>query len=312
MAISPIKGARLELNASRPTFDAPGPLDPLGLRSDSADGSEVRMLASMGRFSLEAWSGGRGAPSAALGGERDGFTALASAHRAARASATYGALTFSGEVGGGSTYARYAMPDLTPSAYALASVSGRRGAFSGTISYGALEEPEGPLGSLLTHTTGLAMPAKTTFGSGRLTWAGERLQLTAEGGLGRTQATGVWLALAPGAFSTTWRLALSTVCSRPGCATLTAEVAQPVRLERGRFTAQLADVPAGYSDPLSFSTRSFSAAPDGREIDIRFGLARHLGPFGRVQLQGVGLLQEQNRASAPLNLGLLANWSTPF
>lgn len=312
VAFSPARGTRFELTASRPSFEPPGPPDRLGLRPDSMDAVEARVRVSAGRLSFEAYSGGKGAPSAVMSAGRDSFTALASARQAVRAGVDVAGLTFSGEMGGGTTYARYGVPDLKPSSYALASVSGRRGRFAGAVSYGSLEEPEGPFGSLLPHTSGLAMPARTSFGSARVGWTGERVALTAEGGLGRTRADGVWLSLNPGALSSTWRLSATTICARPGCAVVTAELAQPVRLEQGSFLARLADVPTGYYDPLSFSTRTFSAAPDGRELDLKLGLARDLGQLGRVQLLGVGILQEQNRAAAPLNLGLLAHWSAPF
>jgi len=74
----------------------------------------------------------------------------------------------------------------------------------------------------------------------------------------------------------------------------------------------LPDVPTGYFDPLTFSTRSFSAAPSGRQLDLRLSVFRTLKGVGDVQLQAVSIKDENNIAGAPMNYGLIGSWRTRF
>ena len=88
-------------------------------------------------------------------------------------------------------------------------------------------------------------------------------------------------------------LAAAADCGLIGwsCAQLTFEVSQPLRIEAGRFTTTLADAPLSYEDPLTYSTRRFSASPDGREIDLRLGLEKALSGERRLTFRGGVALQ---------------------
>ncbi len=139
--------------------------------------------------------------------------------------------------------------------------------------------------------------------------------LSAEGGLGRTSAAGAFLSLSEPAVSSAWRVTVLTTGCAPaagGCASFHLQLEQPVRIERGAFSATLADAPASYGDPLTFSRRSFSAAPSGRELDLRLGADLTWGEAGQMQLQLVGMRQPNNIAEAPLGLGVAANWRARF
>ncbi len=85
-----------------------------------------------------------------------------------------------------------------------------------------------------------------------------------------------------------------------------------MKVEQGQFSALLPDVPEAYGDPLYFSRRSFSAAPGGRELDLRLGMDRTWSDFGLLQLQLVTARDAGNYAAQPLSLGVLANWRTRF
>ena len=74
----------------------------------------------------------------------------------------------------------------------------------------------------------------------------------------------------------------------------------------------LPDVPAAYGDPLYYSRRTFSAAPSGREIDLRLGMDRSWSGLGLFQLQLVTAKDQGNYAGQPVSLGVLANWRTTF
>ncbi len=85
-----------------------------------------------------------------------------------------------------------------------------------------------------------------------------------------------------------------------------------MRVEKGQFWALLPDVPEAYDDPLNFSRRSFSAAPDGRELDLRLGVDHSWADLGFLQLQLVTARDAGNYSGQPLSLGVLANWRTRF
>lgn len=131
--------------------------------------------------------------------------------------------------------------------------------------------------------------------------------------MGRMDARGGLLAL-DGAVSGAWRLAAAADCGLMGwsCAQLTFEVSQPLRIEAGRFTTTLADAPLSYEDPLTYSTRRFSASPDGREIDLRLGLEKALGGERRLTVRGGVALQPGHDASADPELNLSATYRARF
>ena len=70
--------------------------------------------------------------------------------------------------------------------------------------------------------------------------------------------------------------------------------------------AVLADVPLAYDDPLTFSTRRFSASPNGREIDLSLGLERAFGPWRSLVVRTSLALQPGHQADAEPEVGALA------
>jgi len=206
------------------------------------------------------------------------------------------------------------LTELTASSYASATATLRlgRAILSGTA--GAVDEPLGPLGAFVTPGATLESPARTRYGAAALDLAiSPRLALRAEAAMGRSRADGAVLDLTD-AVSSSWRLAASLDCAGFGwaCDQASVEIAQPLRIERGRFQAYLADAPLAYDDPDSFSTRRFSAAPVGREIDLRISLQRSLEQGGQLVLRSGVALQPGHRADAPPELGVSALWRRRF
>jgi len=95
------------------------------------------------------------------------------------------------------------------------------------------------------------------------------------------------------------------------CDGLTVSISQPLRIEAGEVTATLADIPLDYSDPITFSRRSLSLAPSGREIDLSLGVHRALGP-GSLRLRASALMTPGHQAGAPVAYGLWAAFHTRF
>ena len=216
---------------------------------------------------------------------------------------------FTYEAGAGERRQLLGVPSQDPSRYQAASFSRARGDVFTRISLGTLSEPAGPLGSLLpAGTVGLSLPASTTFASTHLDWRAMRfLVLSADGSLGETRAAGL-VGLDGPVWSSTWRLGARTLCESPGCVGFAASLEQPVRIEAGRFTTTLADVPDDYFAPLTFSTRRFSATPSGRELDLRLSTSMDTARAGFFTLQAVAMHDEGQIAGAPLNLGLIGAW----
>ncbi|HZC15940.1 MAG TPA: hypothetical protein VE309_04190 [Caulobacteraceae bacterium] len=50
----------------------------------------------------------------------------------------------------------------------------------------------------------------------------------------------------------------------------------------------------------------------GREVDMRFGVARAWARAGELDPRALGSLDENNVRGAPPNLGLLASWRSRF
>ena len=82
-------------------------------------------------------------------------------------------------------------------------------------------------------------------------------------------------------------------------------------MESGVFETWLADVPAHYLDPITYSRRQFSAASQGREIDLDLAVARKLGP-GEARLSTGLVSQENNEKGAPLDLLVGGRWDARF
>ena len=89
-------------------------------------------------------------------------------------------------------------------------------------------------------------------------------------------------------------------------------VSQPLRIERGTFSAWLADVPLDYFDPLTYSRRSFSAAPSGRQIDFILGGERRLWDGSSLSLQAVASREPRHVAEAEPEFALIGGWRRRF
>ncbi len=269
-----------------------------------------------GAFSFQAWQGQNGvAPAPGLAAASDAFASLSRADHVMRAAFDLRGVTFAAEMGSGSRQWFLTETQLQPSSYALTSVGIARNRWSASLSAGRLTEPEGPLGSILPGDTAFSMPAVTNFGTLHADFAASRrLVLSAEASLGRTQVQNAFLTETAPLISSSWRLTARTQCGGgvDDCLHFELDVSQPVRIESGTFGAWLADVPTDYNDPLVFSHRSFSAAPTGRELDLRFGVDRSLPGLGMFQLQAITARDAGNYQGQPLDLGLLANWRTRF
>lgn len=313
MTLSP--GAHLDLTTSVAPVDEP---TRDGLFAPGFSGqtrADINLTVTAGRFGLTAWNGQGGLPASAdLAASDDPFAALAGSNHAIKAGYRLGAVSISGETGGGGPYSYLGYSNLKPSQYVLAGVTWVRGPVSATVDFGRLTEPQGPLGSFLPARAGFGLQASTQFLTGRVDWAlNEKLGVSAVAGVGRTTAPGGVLELRQ-ATSSTWSLVLTSRCARErsGCLRWSARVDQPIRIEQGLFTAALAQTPQHYGDPLIFSTRSFSAAPSRRQVNLSLGLGKSFGAAGDLDLRAVEILNDNNQAAAPLDLGVLATWASKF
>jgi len=184
-----------------------------------------------------------------------------------------------------------------------------------TFSAGQLIEPEGPLGSFLPRGSVDALPAATAFSTARLDWtAADWLVVSAQGGVGRTRASGGFLDLSQPAVSSQWALSARTLCPAltPGCLRFDVSLGQPTRVEGGTFSAVLGEVPTLDSQIIQFTQRQFSATPSGREYDMSFGVTRDFSHLGELELKALGIMDENNQRDIPPNLGLLASWHSHF
>jgi hypothetical protein len=255
------------------------------------------------------------------GAPADAFTSLAQAGQAMRAGVALGRWTFSAESGSGivdpvSRLDLLADPAASraPSRYDRAVASFTGDDWRASIGAGALSEPAGPLGSMAPASSSLSMPAESRFTSVSALWRGvPGLALTADAAFGRTDASGSLMTLA-GAATSSWSVAADISCAQLGlgaCSGVTLSVSQPLRIEAGEVTTMLADVPLDYSDPITFSRRTLSLAPSGREIDLGLGVHRPFGP-GTLRLQASALLSPGHRADAQVAYGLSAAFRTRF
>jgi hypothetical protein len=132
--------------------------------------------------------------------------------------------------------------------------------------------------------------------------------------LGRTSLQGAFLRTADPAWTSSWRMSLDADCRSLGliCTDAHLSLSQPLRIEQGDFTAILPDAPQNIDDPLTFSVRRFSAAPSGREVDLRLSTDRNFGRWGLVSLQGVAARQPGNVEAARDAFGMLLGWRTEF
>ncbi len=312
--IVPTAGVTLNLSASRGDFAEPNPVQGLGFQATQEAPSDMRFALRAGALSLQAWRGQGGvAPAPSLVASHDAFAGLAHADHAVQAGYEIGSVTFGGEIGGGSRYTLYGLANLEPSHYALATAAFHLGAVATQLSYGSLSEPQGPLGSFLPGVSSFGMPAATRFVSLRGDWAATRgWMLSAEGSLGSTKAQSGMVGFDGAVLSSTWRITARGRCLSADCFSPLIQIDQPVRIERGKFVANLADVPLNYDDPLQFSVRKFSADPSGRQVNVRLGFDRSWRGVGALEFEGVAVMDEANDANARLNMGLIASWRSSF
>lgn len=306
--------SRFSIQAQQPVFaDAAMPermLDLTGLRQPSS----VTATADIGRFSLTAWrgEGGAQAPDA---GRRDAFRALAAPDQVMQAAwRPGGGLTFSAEQGRSERTDVLALREVEASGYLATTLSLERGPMVASLTAGAVDEPLGPLGSDIARTSVFRLPAETRFGAMALvTRTSEGLTVRADAAFGRT-SVGQGLLETAGAVSSQWRIGAYGDCRLVGlsCGNFAMEIEQPLRVEGGRFTALLADVPADWRDPTTFSTRRFSASPSGREIDLRLTMDRDFGAWGLWRLRTVAAFQDGHREDVGLSLGGAVDWRLTF
>ena len=277
-----------------------------------ADPAYARLAASAGPLTLMAWSG-QGGVQPDLGEPRDAFQSIADPNQVEAARVTLGRVALSGEVGTSTRLPPFASIQQTGSSYARVAANFEGPGYAAHVAVGDLNEPFGPLGSTLTGA--FASPAKTRF----LTIGGAKTvgssTFYGEASLGRTAFSSTLLKTSS-ALDSSWRMGFSDAGPCVGfwrlCSNVGLELDQPLRFESGDATALLADVPAHYFDPWTFSERRIGLAPSGRELDLRLYADRTLGPYGSVRLEATAASQEGNVAGAPPGLGLLATWRVGF
>ncbi|WP_374388895.1 S8 family peptidase [Brevundimonas sp.] len=309
-------GGRLNLIASLPQA-TPEPIAPrYDLTRQPWLGDEPRQEAmvafEMGRLGFSAWQGRGGAASPFESGAGDDFAALAQADHAVRGVVRLGSLAFSAENGGGDRRMPLRQVEEDASTYTRASLAWRGHEGGLAFSVGQLDERLGPLGAFMPSSSDFAMPAQTTFyalgGDWRLSrWA----RLIGEGGLASTDMDGRFLTMDRAAISSNWRIGILGDC-RALCDQLSFTVSQPLRVERGVFSAYLADVPVDYFDPLTFSRRTFSATPSGRQIDFTLGARRRLADGSTLTVTGVASRESRHVANAAPAVALIGAWRRTF
>ncbi|MCA0366537.1 MAG: S8 family serine peptidase [Proteobacteria bacterium] len=309
-------GGRLNLIAAQPAA-SPEPVAPrYDLLNAPWMGDEPRQEAMLnletGRLSFSAWQGKGGAVSPFDGVAGDGFAALAQADHAVRGALRFGALSLSAESGGGDRRMPLSRVEQDASIYSRATL-GWRGAKGGlSFSAGALTERLGPLGTYMPGGSDFALPSQTRFYALGGDWAlRPNLRLIGEAGLGATRVEGRFLSMDRSAISSNWRLGLLTGCSAL-CDSFSLTLSQPLRIERGTFAAWLADVPVDYFDPLTYSRRTFSATPSGRQLDLILGSERRLWDGSSLTLQAVASREPSHVADALPAYALIGAWRRQF
>ncbi|MEI9889460.1 MAG: hypothetical protein WDN45_01450 [Caulobacteraceae bacterium] len=148
-----------------------------------------------------------------------------------------------------------------------------------------------------------------------MSWAvAPGVDFNGQASLGRTQLQGGFLQTAGPATSSAWRMSLDGNCKVFGlaCTAVHLSLSQPLRIERGEFSAVLPDAPQSADDPLTFSERRFDAAPTGREVDLRLTGRARLGALGRGEPAGVVSREPGNIEAAPPAAGVAFGWRTQF
>ncbi|WP_332678270.1 S8 family peptidase [Brevundimonas sp.] len=271
---------------------------------------------SAGRGAVAFWQGRNGARSPFELGAGDNFAALAQVDRAWLGAVKMGAVTLTADAGVGDRAMPFQAREEDVSSYARFAADWRTSPGSRLrFAVGGLDEKMGPLGSYAPLDSGFALPSTTTFGSVGGEFAlRSNLFLNAEIGWARTDLAGRFLSLSETAVSSSWALGLTTFCKQLGfaCETLNWSISQPLRTESGVFSAYLADSPAGYFDDLTFSERTFSATPSGRQIDMSLGSVHRLGDGSALSLRGMVTRDDQNVRAAPTTFTLMGSWGRTF
>ncbi|MFN3352871.1 MAG: S8 family peptidase [Brevundimonas sp.] len=313
-------GARLSLTATAPApVEAPSfPRDtPFSARWLGAEPrSDALAVIEAGRLAFAAWRGEGGARAPFRSGAGDGFTALAQANHALRGGMDLGRLTLTAEPGGGDRASPFRRPEEDAATYSRFGAAFRMDeGLTLNLSGGRLDERLGPLGSYFPARSDLALPSTTGFAAAGVSLdLSEGFSLDGEFGASRTEIREGLLRLSDPAVGSTWRVGLNGPCWAGlfGCSGLRLELHQPLRIERGTFEVELADVPLEYFDPTTFSVRRLSAAPDGRELNLSLITTHRTGADSALQLQAMVIRDEGHRRSAEPAFALLGSWRRGF
>lgn len=313
-------GSRLSLTTSAAVQDSPWDLaESTNLITpwlDERRREDMTVEFSAGRGTVAYWQGRNGARSPFELGAGDNFASLAQVDRAWLGAVKVGAVTLTADTGIGDRAMPFQAREQDVSSYARFAADWQASPTSRLrIAVGGLDEKMGPLGSYAPLDSGFALPSTTTFGSvGGQFALRSNLFLNAEMGWARTDLTGRFLSLSETAISSTWALGLTTFCKQLGfgCESLTWSISQPLRTESGVFSAWLPDSPAHYFDALTFSERTFSATPGGRQIDMSLGSVHRLGDGSALSLRGMVTRDDQNVRASPTTFTLMGSWGKTF
>ena len=283
---------------------------------DDGRREDVMLEFSTGRGAFAHWQGRNGARSPFELGAGDNFASLAQVDRAWLGAVRLGGLTLSADTGAGDRAMPFQAREAGVSRYARF-VANWEAAPNARLRFavGGLDEKLGPLGSFAPADSGLTLPSSTTFGSvaGQFSLRDD-LFLDAEMGWARTDIDGRFLDLSEDVMSSSWSLGLTTLCRQLGlgCRTLTWRIRQPLRVESGEFSASLADSPAEYFDPLTFSDRRFRATPSGRQIDMSLSSRHQLPDGSHLDLRAVATRDDRHIRSVPTAYTMMGSWRTSF
>ena len=283
---------------------------------DDGRREDVMLEFSTGRGAFAHWQGRNGARSPFELGAADNFASLAQVDRAWLGAVRLGRLSLTADTGAGDRAMPFQQRETDVSRYARFVANWEASSAARLrVAVGGLDERLGPLGSFAPVDSGLALPSSTTFGSvaGQFSLR-EDLFLNAEMGLARTDIGGRFLGLSEEVMSSSWSLGLTTFCRQLGlgCRTLTWTLRQPLRVESGEFSAVLADSPAEYFDPLTFSERRFSASPSGRQIDMSLGSLHQLPDGSYLDLRAVVTRDDRHIRGVPTAVTMVGSWRTTF
>ncbi len=307
-------GARLSIQAEQPVFEEGNVPEQMLDFTGARQPTSAAMTAQMGRLGLVAWRGEGGAQAPGAD-ERDAFRTVAAPDQMLQASLALGkGWSLVAEQGSAERMDIQAFRETEAGDYASASARYDGRGVSAVLTAGWLDERRGPLGSDLSPGSAFSMPAETRFSAISLSGqVSKRMRLRAEGAFGRTRIEDGFFRT-DAALSSQWRLGAYGDCGLIGlaCDVFALELEQPLRIESGVFSAVLADVPADWRDPTTYSARRFSASPSGREIDLRLILNRDFGAWGLWRLRTVAAFNDGHRSDADIAVGGAVDWRLTF